>query len=166
MRTTVQVNDKGLEEVVGVLAQLEGLDLTIGFQGADGAKQHPEAKVSLATIAMFNEFGTINAPARSFLRSAMRDNGDRIARIYAEELREVLMKGRKPKDALARVGSRVVALVREKIESSLLWATPNAPSTIAAKGPGKPPLIDTRYMLNHLSWAVRERGLIVRQGKK
>jgi len=165
MTVAVKVDTDGLDEVSKNLDRLQALSLTIGFQGTDGARQHPEAKVSLATVAMFNEFGTINSPNRSFLRSTMREEGDRIARIYAEEMRAVFMQGKDPVAVLSTIGARVVGLVRDKIESSRVWATPNAPSTIRKKGVGKPPLIDTRYMLDHVSWAVRERGLIIKQGK-
>lgn len=170
LETRVTVEDKGAKDIFRVMRELDDLDLTIGFQGDDGREQYPRTRVSVAQVALFNEFGTIDMPARGFLRSTMREQGDTIAQLFADNLKPVFELKRKPIPALELVGAGIVRLVKKKILTSRAWAAPNALSTLQRKGFNKPPLIDTSKMIAALSWAVRRKtgigaGLILSMGK-
>lgn len=162
--TSITYKDLGAKKIFEQLADLGTYDLTIGFQGVEGREFHPEAKVSLATVALFNEYGTINMPARSFLRSTMKEKADVIVRLFAENTAQVATGEATAIEALRRTGNGIVALVKEKILTSRQWAVPNTEATLRSKGRNKPPLIDTSYMIKNLTWAIRRDGLILEKG--
>lgn len=171
MSAEVKVIDHGLRPIMEALAELSQLTLTIGFQGATGAAIHPSADVPVATIALYAEFGTINAPARSFLRSTMFERRKDIARLYAVELGKVVGLKQKPVEALSNVGAGVVEMVREKINRARTWAVRNAESTIERKGHAQPLIggdaekaLVGGKMRDSVTWAVRKAGAIVAEG--
>ena len=75
----VEFNDLGLGLIRTKLRKLRHLHLTLGFQGPK-ASQLYETGINVATVATFAEFGTRDAPARSFLRATMFEHRDKIVR--------------------------------------------------------------------------------------
>lgn len=172
MSVKVTYTDKGLKELMDRLKDLQGLSITIGFQGREGGAIHPLATVPVAQIAAFNEFGTIDAPARPFLRTAIIDNKDQIAKAFAVEYAKVVEGKSAPVEASSEVGKVMVALVRKRIETANSWATPNAPSTIEKKGHarvlrgGDPRKnVAEGTMLNAVTWEVRRGQAVLARGK-
>lgn len=168
MTAEVKFVDHGLVDLWRRLGELGELELTIGFQGDSGAAIHPLAKVPVATVALYNEFGTIDAPARNFLRATMFERREEIVALYAREAGRVAMGKAQPVEALSRVGEAIAEMVREKIAAADQWATPNAPSTIAKKGHAQPLLggsladgVTGGTLRRSVSWAVRRGGAIV-----
>lgn len=116
--------------------------LRVGFlEGATypGGKGKPALHV--AQVAFWNEFGTVRAPARPFFRTTIaKESGT-----WGENLgKAVVAYDYDGELALRAVGQAM----RDDVEASIQrWTTPpNAPSTIARKGHGKP-LIDTAVMV-------------------
>ena len=155
----------GLTVLQKQLAKLKGLRLTLGFQGAKGATVYEAGGPNVATVALWSEFGTINAPARGFLRSTMLEQAGPIAKIFAVELARVfdVDRPRDPVEALGAAGLRIVKLIKRKIDTSRAWATPNAPSTIAKKGDDYP-LHESDLMSESVTYAVRRGPSILMEG--
>lgn len=150
---------------------LDKLALTIGFQGESGGRSHPDANVNVATVALYNEFGTIESPQRSFLRSTMFERRAEIAAAFAKELRPVVMGKRKAVDGLSAVGAIVAKFVRQKIDQAGSWAVPNEIATIKKKGHSQPLRggdiltgSSGGTMKKAVSWAVRRGGVVLATG--
>lgn len=168
MSVTVTEDLSGLDDFRKRLANLRGLSLTIGFQGKGAMVLYPDG-TNVASVAAFNEFGTKHTPRRSFLNSAMFENRVAIGGLVAISVGKYLngKDGSRSAavNALATAAGKIAGFVRDKIDTANSWATPNAPSTIAAKGHSRV-LIDTNRMVNNLSWAVRgPAGSIISEGR-
>lgn len=115
----------------------------------------PKSKSSRSNIlkAAYNEFGTGHIPERPFMRTAMRVNRAKYLRTMKKDAQVILAKGG---DGLLRASlDRLGAMAQGDIQHSITsghW-TPNAPSTIRAKGSSRP-LIDTGEMRNSVTWAI------------
>jgi len=162
MSATVKTNTKGLDDLRTRLRKLDGLRLTLGFQGSKGITLY-ENGANVATVAFWQEFGTIDIPARGFLRSTMVEQSSAIARAFAVELAGVFDRKRDPVEALAAVGATIAKMIKRKIDTSRSWATPNAPSTIAKKGDNFP-LHESDLMSESVTYAVRRGASILREG--
>jgi hypothetical protein len=166
----VTLNTRGLEILQGNLRALGEHVLTIGFQGPSGAQLYPTG-VNMATVALYNEFGTRNIPARAFLRSTMFERRDRIESIMADAASRVLedvsiSAAGAVVESLSQAGREIVALVERKINTSKGWAKRNAPATVAKKGFDYP-LHETDELARSVTWAVRRgsaSGSIIAQG--
>lgn len=171
MSATVEYRDLGLNRLMENLKELGELSITIGFQGEKGGAIHPGSSVTVATVAMMNEFGAVDSPARNFLRATMFERADDIARAFARESGAVATLKAEPIEAMSNVGRELAGYVREKIDQSPSWATANAPSTVAKKGHDHPLIggdlargIGGGTMLNAVGWAVRRGDAIVAEG--
>jgi hypothetical protein len=153
---SVTYKDLRLKDILAKIAAVGKLALTLGFQGDKAAQLYPEG-VNVATVALYNEFGTVNAPARGFLRAAMFEFRDKIERLFAVALaRMVNTPSMSPMKALESVGRSIVQLIERKIRDSRSWAKANAPSTVAGKGFDYP-LHDSFLMSRSVTWAIRDR---------
>ena len=95
---------------------------------------------------------------RSFLRSAMFEFRDKIARLWAKAYGKMIVTPSFTPDAmLAQIGRGIVKLIERKIDGAHSWAKANAPSTVARKGFDFP-LHETDMMANSVTWAVRGLG--------
>ena len=157
----VRFKDAGLVRLRGVLLELQVLDLTIGFQGESGAQLYPETLVSVAQVALFQEYGTEDIPARSFLRKAVFSNRKAISAVARREVQAAIKGSKSPVEALSEIGQFAADKIVARIRSGNFKAL--APSTVAKKGHARP-LIDSKLMMNSVSWAVRRFGEIEVQG--
>lgn len=139
--------DKGIGLIRKKMLELRELQLSIGFLDEE-----------MATIAIFQEFGTETIPARSFLRSTLFEQRDKIARTWAKAYEGLIANPRmRPVDMLSTLGSEMVGFVEAKIRTSREWAKANAPSTVASKGFDYP-LHDTFEMSQAVKWIIRKGG--------
>jgi hypothetical protein len=125
-----------------------------------------ENGVTYAEILAINHFGTETIPPRPVLRIAaekyVRSRAFSIAmEAYTKNLRAYMKAGRMAdvvkaeKELLRKMGVGTVAEAKRIIESGGELQH-NAPSTIAKKGDGKPPLYETGELQKHLSYEVTE----------
>lgn len=161
---TVVWKDEGLRKLQDTLEELGKLRVTTGVQGKDALATYKDG-TRVGAVAKFNEFGTRTIPARGFMRRAVKLSGDDLARAAAEGIGGVVSRGESPVDGLSPVGAVMAEAVQESINSSEQWATPNAPSTIEKKGPGKPPLHDTERLAQSISWAVKQGQQVKKEGR-
>ena len=109
----------------------------------------------VAAVAIWNEFGTRrdgeeHSPERPFFRQAIAQ--------AERDVPELMADGIDPEQGVLnqrlanRIGAHVQGLVERQIQT--LDQPVNADITIARKGPGKKPLIDTSLMLQSVSFEV------------
>ena len=149
--------DKGALKVFQNLKRLAELVVVVGIVGARASARHPDSELTVATVALFNEFGTSRQPERSFIRSALRENVSELDRKYQQQVTLVIAGRRSPVEALASVGQLGANLVKRKLDSASIWAVPLALATIKAKG-STVPLRDTDAVRDAIGYAVREGG--------
>ncbi|MYD92457.1 MAG: hypothetical protein F4Y02_01935 [Chloroflexi bacterium] len=111
----------------------------------------------VASVALWNEFGTRrngeeHAPERPFFRQAIRQMADDIPKILENGIDPA--RGVLDRRLAGRIGSHAQGLIERQIQT--LDEPENADSTIARKGTGKKPLIDTSLMLQSVTFRVDE----------
>lgn len=117
--------------------------LEIGFfKGAT----YPSGQ-SVASVASYQEYGTLRIPARPFFRQAVAKNNKK----WLETFKAHALQTAETK-ALAIVGEIAKGDVQQSITN--LRTPPNAPSTIKAKGSTNP-LIDTGLMRRSVTYKVK-----------
>lgn len=117
--------------------------LEVGF--IDGSK-YPNG-ASVATVAFWNNYGTIKSPARPFFDNAISENTKKWFQTY--------------KDAMQSTGNSLKALeitgtiIKDDIAQSIITfnEVPDAPYTIAKKGSSNP-LVDTGFMASNVTYKV------------
>lgn len=112
--------------------------------------------IPILKIAIWNEYGTQNIPARPFFRYATKSKNakDEIANKLKEEVEEVINGRKTGKQALNSVG----IFTKGKIKSSIVsgpWK-PNADTTSARKGKNTP-LRDTGTLLKSIDYEIRRK---------
>lgn len=144
---TLQGSDGVMKALEDIAKRMGGGEVSVGFM--EGAT-YPEG-TPVAAVAFWNEYGvpSHNQPPRPFFRQ-----------MIAAESPTWPGKMAKLAKATDYDGDRVLALMGEDIKGALqksindLQAPTLAPSTVEAKGFGKP-LIDTSHMLNSVSYEVK-----------
>ena len=111
-------------------------------------------KQTTAQVAFWNEYGTVNMPARPFMRNTVRAHAKEWGRI----LQGALQKGYTVEKALNFLGEFAYKDMVQTIEDGVPPA--NAPSTVAikqAKGRADPThtLVDSAYMQESIFYEVR-----------
>lgn len=130
------------------------LDIMVGYLQETAGED--ENGVSNLQKAWANEFGVndkkIKIPERSFIRSTIVENQDKI---YEELARiERTLFGGEEKSierAQEKLAVFIIGLIKAKMKRSPEWAVANAPYTIEQKK-SSVPLIDTGDLRNNLDW--------------
>lgn len=137
------------------LDKLKQNEVFIGYQsGHDKHTDEEGNTVDMAQIAMFNELGTSTSPPRPFLRMTVDENQQKINAMCEQQAKNIA-KGGTAEKSLKELGAFGVSLVQEKIGNGSF--TPNAPSTVKAKGSDKP-LIDTGQMRQSVHYVIKKGG--------
>jgi hypothetical protein len=152
-RVTVQVKNSALmDRLLKELPKLKKAYVTVGFH--DDAGQYDDG-TQVIEVALWNEFGTRSMPQRSFIRSAIEENVDKINQWREDALVNIIENGWDVKKALDGLGFNIQVLIQNKIKSNV--PPPNAPSTVAAKrreGSSNwgHTLMDTELMIQSLTY--------------
>ncbi len=126
--------------------------VTVGVH--EDAGSYPDG-TPVAEVAIYNEFGTENAPERSFMRSTMKETQQRRKEWTRQALQKVIQGKIGETKALEMIGMRMQVAVQNKIKSNV--PPPNAPSTRASKdrrGVAQRTLIDSGLMLRSITYKV------------
>lgn len=140
MVSRVKDIDHGYKDLRKTLKVMKGSYTKVGFQD-DPRNVEGE---SLVVVAAANEFGTLDIPERSFMRSTFDEEKEQLAEIKKAEA-DAVMAGRKTVEtSLAQIGAYWVGRIQAKIHSHP--PPPNAPSTIEKKG-SSGTLVDSGQMV-------------------
>lgn len=131
------VIDHGFEDFFRELDQLVGKEVAVGIHDAE-----------VAECAAYNEFGTVGVPQRSFMRSTFDAEQDNVISMFSSRFNQT----QSLIEAAQDTGDIFAYLIKMKIEGGDF--TPNAPSTIRAKGHNRP-LINTGRMKDSIKSVMR-----------
>lgn len=149
MKSKLTVDDKKWREIKRRLPQIEGASVNVGIQSDAGASNDG---TPIAAYAAWNEFGTVNIPSRSFIRSTADEKRTQWNNLADAVIGRILALRSTPEQALSLLGEQAQADIKQKITS--LREPPNDAATIRRKGSSNP-LIDTGAMRNAIRYAVR-----------
>lgn len=144
--------DRGMKRLLENIVAMRNAYTTVGVHDQAGSY---EDGIAVALVAYFNEFGTENAPERSFLRSTMDENRERIFGWIKEGQARIFAGKSTPEKELRALGFKVSELVKNKIKSNV--PPPNAPSTLARKealGQGTKTLMASKLLLRSIGYEV------------
>jgi hypothetical protein len=150
--------DKGeFAKATKELERFQKLTIRVGYQAVGSTD------LTVIDIAIFQEFGTINIPARPFFSSAIELGREEIFDFIEKEIGDILEGKRGAIMAAERVGLFAKNKIQERIRTSPEWATPLKQSTIDAKG-SDVPLIDIGELLNSVTYAILEGSSVIASG--
>lgn len=157
-RTAIKDQDKGYKELVKRVYGLGKPKITVGITAASGAEAHEvanpdveSAAMTVLEVAMIQEFGAGNIPARPFIRGWFDENRDR-ALADIRKMLELVIAGKVDKDkALELLGLKFVGEIQARIARGI--APANAQSTIDKKGSATP-LIATGQLRSAVTFKV------------
>jgi len=109
--------------------------------------------VSMAELAAFHEFGTINVPERSFMRRTLADKAELIRETQVKLARAVVLKKMSLNNAHEALGLVVSTEMKKTITEGAGVPPPLAQSTIDRKGSDRP-LVDTGRLVGAISHLV------------
>lgn len=149
--------DQGYKKIMQDLLRLEKGNVLVGVQ--DGSVTQAAVKrghkkkagFSMAQIAAANEFGTKNIPERSFLRTAVDQNLNKIDEYSQLQVGKVIDRKESPEKAFGLIGQLLTGLIQKKIRE--IRTPPNAPATIKKKRSSKP-LIDFGQLIASIRYKV------------
>lgn len=129
--------------------------LRLGVLEGDAVIPHPESEdnATYGEIAVWNEYGTQDIPARSWLNGFIAENLDKIANDLATDTRRVIFAGADERDALVKRGKKYVTQIRKRIKNRI--PPPNAPATLRRKK-GDIPLIDFGHFIKRIKFEVKD----------
>jgi hypothetical protein len=155
IKPVISFREKDSKEIKNLLKHLpsmKGAYVSIGFHSDAGSY---ESGIDVVEVALFNEYGTSTTPARSFIRSTLDENEEKINNWRVEALQNIMSKGWGADQALSMIGTRVQILIQNKIKSNP--PPPLAESTVAQKlrdGVPAVTLINTGLMLRSVTFKV------------
>jgi len=155
-RSTVIVRDLGYSQIVEDLNAAGEIFITVGIHGEQGERKEGDPATNVL-IGSVHEFGSPSRgiPQRSFIRSTMDEERERIGTLTAKAMDRVASGQLSAAQALGAVGQFAQTKIQQKITK--LREPPNAPATIAQKGSSNP-LIDTGQMRASITHVVHNVG--------
>ena len=126
--------------------------LKVGVTERTAETLHPKTGKPIGDIAFFNEYGTMDTPARSFIRDWVDGNIDRIAKQIGTDTLRILMTDEKLEAALKKRGATYRKEIIKRIRDHI--PPPNAPSTVVQKS-GDTPLIDTETLIDAIIYEIK-----------
>lgn len=134
-KNEVVVKDLGWDEYFKRVKEIRNAKIRVGVLGDTdkGGERAPGSDLTVAEIAVVNEFGTEDGhiPSRSFLRSTFDEQREHLTDLGAELMKKVLEGSFTVDRALGILGASLASSVRDKIRSNI--QPRNAPSTILHK---------------------------------
>lgn len=148
MATAVKRIDRGFKAAVERTSALAGSGVKVGYQAGSGSVDG----VDILDIAIWNEYGTENIPARPFMAdTAVKYDQD--TGLIMAHLSKKVQNGQATKElALDTLGQAYQDRIATHIRSGEF--EPNAPSTIARKGSSVPLVDEGRALVPGLRYEV------------
>jgi hypothetical protein len=155
MSLTLKDTDRGYKALTNRVFGVAKSKPTINVGVLDGDAPHGDDAISVLQIAIFNEFGTNNIPARSFIRAWFDENEAKLREDLVKLMQSVVQGTRTKEQILELLGQRCVAEIQERISAGI--DPPNAASTVAKKG-SSTPLVNEGLLRSAISYRVDEGG--------
>ena len=130
---------------------LKKVTIKVGLPKTTGATVHQDGEETVATIGMYNEFGTSSIPERPFIRSTMQKEAKNIKKLFAKETKKILRGEQTPKNMMGIVGEYTSGQIKRTIVE--LKDPPNSDFTVAKKRSSNP-LIDSGQMIQSITYEV------------
>lgn len=148
--------DKGYKDAIKKLQALAGKTLKVGILSDAGVNEKTETGTLIAEYACYNEFGTKDIPARSFIGSTCDEQSKKwdamVDKMKIDPSYSV-------ERLLGTLGAQMVGDIQEKIGSNV--SPENRPSTIYRKTKGKmtktTTLIDTGVMRKSINFEIVDK---------
>lgn len=136
------------------LDKLNGVEVEVGFFEEDryGPENH---NLPVATVAAYNEFGTVHNPQRPFMSDAFSDGMSQM--VMAKRMEDVFCSVLKGSMATQRLLNTLGRISGELIQISIQQYAAmggNSVETIRRKGGRDTPLIDTGKMLESVRFHI------------
>lgn len=145
--------DRGYKKRVKTIRSMGRPSVTVGVHAAEGAGTYEDGRTTVLDVAVWNEFGTSKAPARSFLRAWYDGAKGEALRLQNALMRAVARGTLGRDDALNRLGLWAVGQIQDRMATSI--PPPNAPSTVRRKG-SSTTLIDTGQLRTSITHQVHD----------
>lgn len=145
--TSVVKDDSG--KLRQVIKKMKGAYVTAGIHQDAGQEQNG---ADVVKVALWNEFGTEHIPERSFFRSAIDKNIEKINKWREQAINDIL-SFKNPKSVLDGLGFKLMVLIQNEIKQNI--PPSNAPETIkqkAADGVAPNTLIWSGTMLRSITF--------------
>lgn len=153
MGFTFKVETRKLPALVKRLDKLNGTEIQVGFFEED--RYGPENDyLPVATVAYYNEFGTVHNPTRPFMAETFEDDLTQrhVGKLMRAVFESALTNGRAIDRLLLTLGDDVAELMKIRI---LNYPGSNSPDTIARKDGRNTPLRDTEFMMNSVKFEIK-----------
>lgn len=147
MTSRVYSKDHGADALVKVMKSIEQTTLRVGVIEGDAA----HGQTTVGEVATYQEFGTENIPARSFIRAWYDENVTQNRLAMRAVLRQVTMGKITLPQAFGQLGSLFVAQIQKRIVAGIPPELKE--STIRAKG-SSVPLVDTGQLKASITYEV------------
>lgn len=145
-------NKAAQEKLMRELQRAKNSYVTIGLHEDAGTY---DDGTSIVDVGFWNEFGTVNAPQRSFIRETIDENLNQIDTWREIAINNVIDGKWTTYESLQFIGKNIKKLIEDKIKSNV--PPPNAPSVAQRKADeGKPAstLMDSQAMLHAIAFKV------------
>ncbi len=144
--------DINLTRILKNIDDMDNVKSKVGFPENQPVDSRGELKnmSEVATIAIYNEYGTENIPPRPFMQSSFNNSRNGISQRLKVEAKKIVNGRTDAMSGMGRVGEFLTSETKKTVRG---WTTPpNAPSTIAQKkGNVNNPLVDTGQMVNTIT---------------
>jgi hypothetical protein len=160
-KVSIVDKDRGFIALIQRLKEIEDSHVKVGVlsDSEQGGLHVPGADLTVAEIAVVNEFGTSDnrIPERSFVRSTFAEQHTSLAALGVKLIGGIVDGKMTTIRALDIMGSTLATAMKKKITDGAGIPPPNAPSVAAvkqAKGKGAiRTLVDTGRMLGAITWS-------------
>ena len=135
--------DKGYAALAKRIYGIRRPTITVGILSGQGAEDTHEGEGELLTtlqVAIFNEFGTVDIPARSFIRGWFDENVQQLHADLFTLMQSVVAGERTKEQVLQLMAVRCVGQIQQRIADGI--DPPLKQATIDRKG-SSTPLIDS-----------------------
>lgn len=150
MPSRVVDKDNGAKVLMRNASKVRRSSLKVGIVGGDGDKRY-QGGATLAEVATWMEFGTINCPERSFIRAYVDLHEQEIKGFLDRAVKRDLSRERDMLVSLDLIGQQVVGGIKERIADGIAPAL--SEETVERKG-STTPLIDTGQLRGSISYVV------------
>lgn len=150
--------DINLSRILKNIDDMDHVQSKVGFPKEAGVASGEQSQMSeVATIAVYNEFGTKRIPPRPALQTSFIVNKNGIKERLRKEAANIVKGRQNALIGIGRVGAWLTAQTKKTYRS---WSTPpNALSTMRQKKGVNNPLIDTGQMVNTITHVEGRYGL-------